>query len=314
MSEIWTLGFMTSVLAAAISTGAALLYAALGETLAERAGVLNLGVERMMLVGALAGFAFCYWSDSAWIGLLGAIVFGGILAGVHGILVVVLRANQVVSGLALTLFGQGVTAYMGASLVGKRAPDSFERLAIPVLHQLPTVGKILFNQNALVYIAYALVPLMWWYVYTTRPGLNLRAVGEHPSTADAMGIDVVRLRLLYVVAGGCFAGVGGAAISLATNPGWSENMTTGRGWIAVALVIFGTWNPARVALGALLFGAVEAGQFRLQSVNVPVSSFFLTMLPYLFTIVVLVLATQRTRRLRIGSPAALGQAYIREER
>jgi simple sugar transport system permease protein len=314
MSEIWTLGFMTSVLAAAISTGAALLYAALGETLAERSGVLNLGVEGMMLVGALAGFAFCDWTDSAWMGLIGAIVFGGLLAGIHAILVVGLRANQVVSGLALTLFGQGVTAYMGASLVGKPAPDSFERLAIPLLHQIPTVGKILFNQNALVYVGYLLIPLMWFYVYKTRPGLNLRAVGEHPSTADAMGLDVVKLRFFYVVAGGAFAGIGGAAISLATNPGWSENMTTGRGWIAVALVIFGTWNPARVALGAFLFGAVEAGQFRLQSVNVPISSFFLTMLPYLFTILVLILATRRTRRLRIGSPAALGQAYIREER
>ena len=139
-------------------------------------------------------------------------------------------------------------------------------------------------------------------------------MGEHPSTADAMGLNVVRLRMLYVIAGGAFAGIAGAAFSLATNPGWSENMTAGRGWIAVALVIFGTWNPARVALGAFLFGAVEAGQFRLQGVNVPVSSFFLSMLPYLFTILVLVLATQRTRRLRIGSPAALGNAYVREER
>jgi simple sugar transport system permease protein len=314
MSEIWTFGFLTSVLAAAIASGTALLYAALGETLTERAGVLNLGVEGMMLVGALSGFSFCHWSGSAWVGLLGAIVFGAVLASVHAILVVVLRANQVVSGLALTLFGQGVTAYMGATLVGKPAPDSFSRLAIPGLSAIPGFGKVLFNQNALVYIAYVVVPLMWLYVYKTRPGLNLRAVGEHPSTADAMGLDVVRLRSIYVVAGGAFAGVGGATISLATNPGWSENMTAGRGWIAVALVIFGTWNPARVALGAFLFGAVEGGQFRLQSVNVPISSFFLTMLPYIFTILVLVLATQRTRRLRIGSPAALGQAYIREER
>jgi simple sugar transport system permease protein len=314
MSEIWTFGFLTSVLAAAIASGTALLYAALGETLAERAGVLNLGVEGMMLVGAMSGFAFCHWSDSAWVGLIGAIVFGSVLASVHAILVVVLRANQVVSGLALTLFGQGVTAYLGATFVGEPASDSFSRLAIPGLHAVPGFGKVLFNQNALVYIAYILVPLMWLYVYRTRPGLNLRAVGEHPSTADAMGLDVVRLRCIYVVAGGAFAGVGGAAISLATNPGWSENMTAGRGWIAVALVIFGTWNPARVALGAFLFGAVEGGQFRLQSVNVPISSFFLTMLPYIFTILVLVLATQRTRRLRIGSPAALGQAYIREER
>jgi simple sugar transport system permease protein len=314
VSEIWTFGFLTSVLAAAIASGTALLYAALGETLAERSGVLNLGVEGMMIVGALSGFAFCYWTESAWIGLLGAIVFGALLAAVHAVLVVGLHANQVVSGLALTLFGQGVTAYLGAGFVGKGAPASFNRLAIPGLSDIPGLGKVLFHQNALVYIAYVLVPLMWMYMFKTRPGLNLRAVGEHPSTADAMGLDVARLRYTYVIAGGAFAGVGGAAISLATNPGWSENMTAGRGWIAVALVIFGMWNPGRVALGAFLFGAVEAGQFRLQSVNVPVSSFFLTMLPYLFTILVLVIATQRTRRLRIGSPAALGEAYIREER
>ena len=165
MSEIWTLGFITSVLAAAISTGAALLYAALGETLAERSGVLNLGVEGMMLVGALSGFAFCYWTDSAWVGLLGAIVFGGLLAAVHAVLVVGLHANQVVSGLALTLFGQGVTAYMGASMVGKPAPDSFGRLAIPLLSEIPRLGRILFHQNIMVYAAYAVVPLLWYFMF-----------------------------------------------------------------------------------------------------------------------------------------------------
>src|SRR5690606_5223039 len=188
MSEIWTLGFLTSVLAAAIGSGTALLYAALGETLAERSGVLNLGVEGMMLVGALSGFAFCYWSGSAWVGLLGAIVFGALIASIHAVLVVILQANQVVSGLALTLFGQGVTAYLGATLVGKPAPDSLGKLAIPGLSQIPGIGKVIFNQNALVYLAYFAVPVLWYLMFRTRPGLNLRAIGEHPSTADAMGI------------------------------------------------------------------------------------------------------------------------------
>ncbi|HEU0164629.1 MAG TPA: ABC transporter permease [Thermomicrobiales bacterium] len=314
MGDVWTIGFLTSVLAAAVASGAALLYAALGEVFAERAGVLNLGVEGMMLMGALSGFAFCYWSGSAWLGLLGAIVAGALMSVIHAVVTISLQANQVVSGLALTLFGQGLSAYLGTSLVGKPAPESFGKLAIPLLSDIPRLGTILFRQDALVYIGYLLVPLLWWYVYRTRPGLNLRAVGENPATVDAMGINVVGLRYGYVIVGGAFAGVGGAAISLATNPGWSENMTAGRGWIAVALVIFGVWNPARAAAGALLFGAVEAANFRLQAVNVPVSSFFLNMLPYIFTIVVLVLATRQSRARRIGAPAALGQAYAREER
>lgn len=314
MNEILTLGFITSVLAAAMGSGAAILYAALGESLAERAGVLNLGVEGMMLVGALCGFATCVWTGSAGLGVIGAMIAGAALATVHAVLTVSLRANQVVSGLALTLFGQGVTAYLGASLVGDVAPDRFSRLAIPGLSGIPRIGTILFNQGALVYLAYIVVPSLWWLVYRTRAGLNLRAVGENPATADAMGLDVVRIRYVYVLAGGALAGLGGAVISLATNPGWSENMTAGRGWIAVALVIFGTWNPVRVAVGAFLFGAVSAGQFRLQGINVPISSFYLNMLPYLFTILVLVIATQRTQRMRIGQPAALGEAYVREER
>lgn len=314
MNEILTVGFITSVLAAAIASGAAILYAALGEVFAERAGVLNLGVEGMMLVGALSGFAICFWTESAELGALGAVLCGSLMAGIHALLSITLRANQVVSGLALTLFGQGVTAYLGSTLVGEPAPDRFSRLAIPALSNIPRLGAILFRQDALVYLAYVVVPVTWWFIFRTRPGLNLRAVGENPATADAMGLNVGKIRYMYVMIGGAFAGLGGAVISLATNPGWSENLTAGRGWIAVALVIFGTWNPARVALGAMLFGAVEAGQFRLQGVNVPISSFFLTMLPYLFTILVLVIATQRTRRMRIGQPAALGQAYIREER
>ena len=314
MSDILTLGFITSVLAAAMGSGAALLFAGLGASLSERAGVINLGVEGMMLMGALSGFAFCYWSGSAWIGLIGAMIAGGVMALIHAVLTISLRANQVVSGLALTLFGQGLSAYLGTSLVGKPAPESFRSLAIPGLSDIPRFGTILFDQSALVYIAYVVVPLLWWFVYRTRYGLNLRAVGESPATADAMGIDVTRQRYAYVVIGGAFAGIGGAVISLSTNPGWTENMTAGRGWIAVALVIFGMWNPARVALGALIFGAVEAAQFRLQTVDVPVSSFFLNMLPYVFTIVVLVFATQQSRAKRIGAPAALGQAYVREER
>jgi ABC-type uncharacterized transport system permease subunit len=314
VGEVWNVAFLTSVLAAAMAAGTAILYACLGELLAERAGVLNLGVEGMMLMGALGGFAVCYWSGSAPLGALAACGVGAAMAAIHALLTVTLRANQVVSGLALTLFGTGLSAYLGHGLVGRPPPDRFRELAVPLLGEVPYLGDVLFQQNALVYLAYAVVPVLWWFVYKSRPGLNLRAVGESPATADAMGLSVAALRYRYVLAGGAFAGLGGATISLATNPGWTENLTAGRGWIAVALVIFGTWNPARAAAGALLFGAVEAGGFRLQSVNVPVSSFFLNMLPYLFTILVLVVASQQTRRLRLGAPAALGRAYVREER
>ncbi|MGH2534804.1 MAG: ABC transporter permease [Thermomicrobiales bacterium] len=314
MDDITSIAFVTSVLAAAIPAGTAILYACLGELLCERAGVLNLGVEGMMLMGALGGFAFCNWTGSAWVGAAGALLVGGAMASIHAFLTITLRANQVVSGLALTLFGAGLSAYLGAGLVGQRPPESFGDIDVPLLAGIPRLGEILFQQDALVYLSFAFVPLLWFFVYRTRQGLHLRAIGERPEAADAMGVDVALLRYLYVIAGGALGGLGGAAISLGTNPGWTENMTAGRGWIAVALVIFAGWNPARAAVGAYLFGGVEAGQFRLQSAGVDVSSFFLNMLPYLFTIAVLVIATRESARRRIGAPAALGRPYVREEK
>jgi ABC-type uncharacterized transport system permease subunit len=314
MNDTLSLAFWVSILAAAIPAGTAILYACLGEIVCERAGILNLGVEGMMLMGALGGFAVTDWTGSVWLGALAALAVGGAMAMIHAVLTVGLRANQVVSGLALTIFGSGLSAFLGAGFVGKPARAAFHPLRVPVLGDIPHLGPILFRQDALVYVSYALVPLLWLFVYRTRQGLHLRALGERPEAADAMGVGVARLRASYVVAGGALAGLGGAAISLGTNPGWSENMTAGRGWIAVALVIFAGWNPLRAALGAYLFGGVDAGQFRLQTAGVGVSSFFLNMLPYLFTIAVLVLATRETTRRRMGAPAALGRPYVREER
>ncbi len=314
MDDLLTLAFLTALLAAAIPAGTAILYACLGELLCERAGVLNLGVEGMMLVGALGGFAASQWSGSVWVGAGAALLVGGLLAAIHALLTVGLRANQVVSGLALTLFGAGLSAFLGQGLVGQPVVAAFRDVPVPVLADLPFLGRILFRQDALVYLSYGLVPLLGWFVFRTRPGLRLRAVGERPEAADAMGVGVARLRAGYVVAGGALAGLGGAAISLGTNPGWTENMTAGRGWIAVALVIFAGWDPRRAALGAYLFGGVEAAQFRLQDAGVGIPSFFLAMLPYLFTILVLVLATRERTRRRFGAPAALGRPYLREER
>ncbi len=307
------MSLLISVLAAAIASGTAILYACLGELLCERAGVLNLGVEGMMLMGALGGFAMTYWTNNPWLGLLAAMLVGGLMSLIHAVLTVTLRANQVVSGLALTLFGTGLAAFLGKPLVGQPAPVSFVKEPLPLLSDIPVLGPIFFQQDMLVYLSYLLVPLLWYYIYRTRPGLHLRAVGENPASVDVMGIPVARLRYGYVAAGGMLAGLGGAVISLATNPSWTEGITAGRGWIAIALVIFATWNPLRAALGAYLFGGVEALQFRLQG-SIELSPFFLNMLPYLFTILVLVLATRETSRKRAGAPAALGRAYAREER
>jgi general nucleoside transport system permease protein len=314
LNTVWSIAFLTSVLAAAIPAGTAILYACLGELLAERAGVLNLGVEGMMLMGALGGVAVTVWTGNTWAGLIGAIVAGGAIALIHAFLTISLHANQVVSGLAITLFGGGLSAYLGRNLTGKGIAHPFNGLKIPLLGDIPRVGQILFQQSALVYISYAFVPLLWWFLYRTNAGLTLRAIGERPEAADAMGLNVARLRYVYVVIGGMLAGVGGAAISLGTNPGWTENVTSGRGWIAVALVIFAAWNPGRAMFGAYLFGGVIAGQFRLQTAGVNISPFFLSMLPYLFTILVLVISSGESAKRRIGAPAALGRPYLREER
>jgi general nucleoside transport system permease protein len=305
---------VVTVLAAAISAGTAILFACLGEILCERAGVLNLGVEGMMLMGALAGFAATFATGSPWLGAIAALLAGGAMSLIHALLTVTLRANQVVSGLALTLFGGGLSSFLGQPLVGQPAPASFERTSLPLLGDIPVIGEILFRQDMLTYLSYLLVPLLWLFIFRTRPGLHLRAVGESPATTDAMGLSVSRLRYLYIVLGGMLAGLGGAAISLASNPGWTENITAGRGWIAIALVIFATWSPVRAAVGAYLFGGVEALQFRLQGAGTQVSPFFLNMLPYLFTILVVAVSSGEKIQRKLGVPTALGDPYWREER
>jgi simple sugar transport system permease protein len=314
VDSVWSINFLVAVLAAAIPAGTAILFACLGELLSERSGVLNLGVEGMMLMGALGGVAVTIWTGSAWVGLLGAILAGAAMASLHAVVTVGLRANQVVSGLALTLLGTGLSAFLGRNLVGKPLPDKFGDISIPILGDIPKIGEILFQQSALVYLSFVVAPIMWWFVFRTQAGLHLRSIGENPAAADAMGVPVNWLRFLYVIVGGGFAGLGGAVISLSTNPGWTEGMTAGRGWIAVALVIFAGWNPLWAVGGAYLFGGVQAGQFQLQTVGVGISSFFLNMLPYLFTIIVLVIASGDLARKRIGAPAALGRPFIREER
>lgn len=303
-----------AVMAAAIAAGTPILYAALGEILTERTGILNLGLEGMMLVGAVMSFMVTVNTGNHWLGLMAGMLMGGMLALVHAFLCITLKANQVVSGLALTIFGTGLSGFLGKSLIGIPAPATFKKIAIPVLNDIPYLGPIVFNQDILVYFTYILVPLLWFFIYKTNPGLKMRAVGENPGAADSLGVNVFLTRYFYVFIGGVFSGIGGAYLALAYAPTWLEHMTAGRGWIAVALVIFATWNPARAIIGAYLFGAVSALGFRLQAIGVEIPSYFLSMLPYIFTIVVLIIATRQTQKNRLGAPGALMMAYDREER
>jgi len=299
-----------AVLAAAVRAGTPVLFATLGEIFAERAGVLNLGIEGMMLASALAGFAVTAQTSNPWIGAAAAAAAGGCLSVIHAFLSVTLRANQVASGLALTIFGTGMSAFLGRGYVG--VPGSgFQATPVPLIAQVPVLGPILFQQDPLVYLSYAAVPVAWYVLYRTRWGLEIRAVGEHPEAADAMGVDVARVRYACVIAGGVLAGLGGTFLSTAYTSMWIENMTAGRGWIALALVIFATWDPVRAVVGAYLFGGVNALQLHLQATGTSLPTYLLLMAPYVFTIVVLVIATQETARKRLGTPAALSVPYTR---
>ncbi|WP_027364200.1 ABC transporter permease [Desulfotruncus alcoholivorax] len=303
-----------AILATAVTAGTPILYAALGEILTERAGILNLGVEGMMLVGAVCGFIIALNTANPWYGILIAMLAGGAVALIHALLTITLKANQVVSGLALTMFGTGLSGYIGKSYVGMPLPAPFHKIALPGLSNIPVIGPVFFNQDPMVYLSYILVAALWFLTFKTRSGLHLRAVGENPAAADSMGVNAFQIRYIYVVIGGMLAGIGGAYLSLYYVPSWMENITAGRGWIAVALVIFATWNPVNALWGSYLFGGIDALGFRLQTLNVNVSPYFLKMLPYIFTVVVLVLVTKRNMVKRIGSPQALGLPYDREER
>jgi simple sugar transport system permease protein len=302
-----------SILAASVVAGTPLLFASLGELITERAGITNLGVDGMMLVGAETGFMTAVITGSPWLGVLAALVSGAILALIHAVLCITLKANQVVSGLALTIFGTGLSGYLGKAYVGMRLDNPFVKMPIPGLSQIPVLGPVLFNHDPLVYVSYILIIGAALYIYKTRAGLFLRALGENPAAVDAVGVNVFTRRYGYTIIGGALAGLGGAYLSLAYAPCWLENMTAGRGWIAVALVVFALWDPWRALVGSYLFGGVDALGFNLQVLGVSTSIFLLNMLPYIFTILALVLVLIKKEG-RLASPQALGLPYDREER
>lgn len=314
------------ILHAGLATGTILLFATIGEILTERSGVLNLGVEGMMLLGAMAGFSTSLSTGNAWLGLLVAMVAAGVLSLAHGLVTIHFQADQVVSGLSLTFLGTGLALVLGNGLTGQNAA-LIPAYDIAGLVAIPFVGPVFFqNHSPLVYLGYLLTPLVWVFIHYTRPGMHLRAVGEMPVAADTMGINVYRLRYLYVFVGGCLAGLAGATISLSVSPGWySAQTTSGQGWIAIGLVIFAQWNPLRAALGAYLFGALRRAILDLQGPRVLLGlpnplfinsnfGFFLQMAPYLLTIVALMIGSRAAARRRLGAPAALGEPYVRGER
>ncbi len=316
-----------TILQAGVASGTVLLFAALGEVLAERSGVLNLGVEGMMLIGAMSAFSVTIKTGNPWIGVLVAMFVAGLLSQIHAFIVITLQADQVVSGLALTFLGTGISLVLGEGLSKAGTVALMPNFSIPLLSQIPILGPIFFTrQSVLVYIGYLLTPLAWYYINRTRGGLHLRAIGEYPSAADALGINVFRMRYLYVFVGGLLAGLGGATISLAVAPGWFSELTTGgQGWIAVGLVIFAQWDPFRAAVGSYAFGALRRLILDIQGPTIlfgmrnafyydPYLGFFLQMLPYAFTVIVLVIGSREAIRKRLGAPAALGNPYIRGER
>lgn len=296
------------LLASTLSAGTVLALAALGLLINEKAGIVNLGAEGMMLCAALAGFATVVYTGSTWLGFAAGMVAGALLAAIFGVLVIWLNTNQYATGLALSLFGTGFSAFAGLNFVQARMP-ALPKYSIPGLADIPWVGPALFNHHPLVYAAVLLALGLMWWLDRSRAGLVLRAVGESPDSAHALGYPVRRIRLLAVMAGGALCGLAGAYISTVYTPLWVEGMVAGRGWIALALTTFATWRPVRVLLGAYLFGGVTMLQFHLQASGVQVASQLLSMLPYVSTIVVLVLISRNPAWIRANMPAALGKPF-----
>ncbi len=291
------------VLAAAVQSATPILYATLGEMIMERSGVLNLGIEGIMMIGAFAAFLGLYLSGNPWLGFICGGLAGMLLASLHGLICLALRGNQVVAGLALATFGTGLANYLGTPFIGK-STEGFSPVSLPLLSDIPLLGPVLFRQDPLVYIAFCLPAVFWFVLTRTTAGLAVRATGENPAAAKSSGISPLLVRWQSTWAGGFLAGLGGAYLSLAYMHIWTDNLSAGRGWIAVALVIFAFWRPARAVFGACLFGGVVAFQLRLQATGTAIPSSFLLMLPYALTLLVL-FAASRLGRGR-NAPKSLG--------
>jgi ABC-type uncharacterized transport system permease subunit len=298
----------TSIVLSVISASTPLLLAATGELVTEKSGVLNLGVEGMMLVGAVVGFAVTLMTGNGFIGILAAALGGALMALIFSVLTLTLLANQVATGLALTIFGIGLAAMMGASYVGQPVPR-LPSLDIPYLTEIPVIGRILFGQDGLVYFSFAALGGTIWFLFHSHAGLVLRAVGDSHDAAHAIGYPVIAIRYGATLFGGAMSGLGGAYLSLSYTQMWAEDMTAGRGWIALALVVFATWRPLRLLLGAYLFGGITILQFHVQTLGFGIPAQMVSMLPYLATIIVLVVISTDRSKIRLNAPACLGRPF-----
>ena len=299
---------LANIILGVIVASTPLVFAAIGELIAEKSGVLNLGVEGMMIMGAIAGFATIISTGNHPLALVAACAGGAVTALLFAVLTQTLLANQVASGLALTMFGLGISALWGQGYSGQSA-GPFPRLNIPGLTDIPLIGKLVFGEDYMVYLSLAVVAAVWWFLNRTRGGLVLRAVGENHDAAHAIGFSVVGIRTLALMFGGAMAGLGGAYLSLVQTPLWAENMTAGRGWIALALVVFSAWKPWRCLAGAYIFGGVTILQLHAQALGVSIPAQYMSMLPYLATIVVLVIISRDKVQLQFNAPASLGKVF-----
>ncbi len=296
------------ILIAAVAAGTPFVFAALGELVTEKSGVLNLGVEGMMLVGAISGFIAMAKTGSLVVAVLCGMTAGALMASIFAVLTLTLMANQVASGLALTIFGVGLSAFLGLDYTSV-ALGGVPELHIPFLSDIPVIGQLFFSYDILIYSSVVLFAAISWFLYKSKAGLALRGIGEAPKSAHALGYNVIKIRYIAVLFGGAMAGLGGTYLSVAYTPMWVEGMVAGRGWVSLALVVFATWRPARVMFGAYLFGAITIAQFHIQGFGIDIPAQLLSMLPYIATIVVLVFISRDQNTIRLNSPASLGITY-----
>lgn len=308
---------MEAFLAACVVAGTPLVFATVGELITEKSGSLNLGVEGMMLIGAVMGFVAAYSTANPILAILCAGFAGALGALIFAIITVTLRANQTVTGLTLTIFGTGFASFVGQPMIGFSVPRPvslfFSKISIPILGDIPVLGPIFFRQDIFVYFAYIVVILSCIYMYKTRLGLNMRAVGENAAAADASGINVTLYKYAHIIVGGAFCGLGGAYLSLIRVPIWQSDVVTGRGWIAVALVIFASWNPVKALIGAVFFGGLSILGLRLQAMGFSISQYLVDMIPYLATVIIVIISSHKKKK-ENQPPADLGNNYFREER
>lgn len=305
---------LITLLSAAVRSGTVIIYPTIGEIFAERSGVMNVGIEGMMLIGAYFGFVTAFLTNNPYLGFLVGSIAGGLASLIHGYVCITLRGNQVVSGLALSIFGAGITNFYGNRFANNQLTTTLDILPIPGFSKIPIIGTTFFKQDIIIYLSYFLIAIMWFILYKTKVGIHVRAVGENAQAANAMGVNVYKIRYFWTFFGGLLAGAGGAYLTIGYAPFWLDGVTAGRGWIAVALVIFSMWNPLIAIIGAYLFGSLDALQFQLQATGTTIPSSLLAMLPYLLTLIVIIVATVIVRVKHIGVPRELGRPFSKEEK